>query len=187
LGAAFFATPIVRRQVLGLALAFAGVAVLSDGRLDFSAGGEGWFIVSALAATLCYGFAGNYSRTRLAHLPTRVLAAGSSAASGVILLVPGVLLWPAEPVSGMAWGAAVGLGAVSTAAALLLYFALLSSAGATATSTVTMLVPVSALVWGYVLLQEPITLQVLTGMAITLLGTGIATGVLRSWRRSPPT
>jgi drug/metabolite transporter (DMT)-like permease len=87
----------------------------------------------------------------------------------------------------MAWGAAVGLGAVSTAAALLLYFALLSSAGATATSTVTMLVPVSALVWGYVLLQEPITLQVLTGMAITLLGTGIATGVLRSWRRSPPT
>tara|TARA_R110001599_G_scaffold8651_5_gene41996 strand:- start:26429 stop:27313 length:885 start_codon:yes stop_codon:yes gene_type:complete len=187
LGAAFFATPIVRRQVLGLALAFAGVAVLSAGRLDFSAGGEGWFIVSALAATLCYGFAGNYSRTRLAHLPTRVLAAGSSAASGVILLVPGVLLWPAEPVSGMAWGAAVGLGAVSTAAALLLYFALLSSAGATATSTVTMLVPVSALLWGFVLLQEPITLQVLTGMAITLLGTGIATGVLRSWRHSPPT
>jgi ABC-type uncharacterized transport system permease subunit len=43
------------------------------------------------------------------------------------------------------------------------------------------------LVWGYVLLQEPITLQVLTGMAITLLGTGIATGVLRSWRHSPPT
>lgn len=184
MGAALFATPILRRQVLGLALAFAGVAVLSAGRLDFSAGGDGWFILSALAATLCYGFAGNYSRTRLGHLPTRVLAAGSCAASALILLLPGVLLWPAEPVSATAWGAAIGLGAVSTAAALLLFFALLSSAGATAASTVTMLVPVSALVWGFLLLQEPITLQVLAGMTITLLGTGIATGVVsrRRWR-----
>ncbi|MDP4652012.1 MAG: DMT family transporter [Haliea sp.] len=120
IGAAFFATPIMRQQVLGLALAFAGVGVLSAGRLDFSAGGEGWFILSALGATLCYGFAGNYSRTHLAHLPTRVLAAGTCATSSVILLLPGLLLWPAEPLSGMAWGAALGLGAISTAAALLL-------------------------------------------------------------------
>ncbi|MDP5064813.1 MAG: DMT family transporter [Haliea sp.] len=183
IGAAFFATPIMRQQVLGLALAFAGVGVLSAGRLDFSAGGDGWFILSALGATLCYGFAGNYSRTHLAHLPTRVLAAGTCATSSVILLLPGLLLWPAEPLSGMAWGAALGLGAISTAAALLLYFGLLASAGATASSTVTLLVPISALVWGFLLLQEPVTLQVLAGMAITLLGTGIATGVLKRGRK----
>ena len=183
IGAAFFATPIMRQQVLGLALAFVGVGVLSAGRLDFSAGGDGWFILSALGATLCYGFAGNYSRTHLAHLPTRVLAAGTCATSSVILLLPGLLLWPAEPLSGMAWGAALGLGAISTAAALLLYFGLLASAGATASSTVTLLVPISALVWGFLLLQEPVTLQVLAGMAITLLGTGIATGVLKRGRK----
>ncbi|MDP4789971.1 MAG: DMT family transporter [Haliea sp.] len=183
IGAAFFATPIMRQQVLGLALAFAGVGVLSAGRLDFSAGGDGWFILSALGATLCYGFAGNYSRTHLAHLPTRVLAAGTCATSSVILLLPGLLLWPAEPLSGMAWGAALGLGAISTAAALLLYFGLLASAGATASSTVTLLVPISALVWGFLLLQEPVTLQVLAGMAITWLGTGIATGVLKRGRK----
>lgn len=179
IGAACFATPILRQQVIGLTLALAGVAVLSGGRLDFSAGGDGWFIVAALGATLCYGFGGNYSRTRLSHLPTRVLAAGSCAAAAVILLVPGLLLWPQAPVSDIAWGSALGLAALSTAAALLLYFKVLASAGATAASTVTMLVPVSALVWGVVLLGETISLQVLVGMVITLLGTGIATGVVR--------
>ncbi|KGE05014.1 DMT family transporter [Pseudohaliea rubra] len=183
MGVAFFATPILRAQVIGLTLALAGVAVLSVGRLDFSAGGDGWFMLAALAATLCYGFGGNYSRTRLAHLPSRVLAAGSCSVAAIVLLVPTVLLWPTQAVSPMAWGSALGLAALSTAAALLLYFRLLSSAGATAASTVTMLVPVSALAWGVVLLDESITPQMLAGMTATLLGTAIATGVLPLRRR----
>jgi len=185
IGAAFFATPILRQQTLGLTLALIGVAVLSGGRLDFSAGGDGWFILAALSAPLCYGFGGNYSRTRLAHLPSRVLAAGSSAAGALVLLIPGLLLWPEAPVSGVAWGAALGLAALSTAAALLLYFKVLASAGATAASTVTMLVPVSALAWGFLLLDEVISLQVLVGMVVTLLGTGIATGVVPLRRKRP--
>lgn len=183
IGAALFATPILRQQILGLTLALVGVAVLSGGRLDFSAGGDGWFIAAALGATLCYGFGGNYSRTRLSHLPSRVLAAGSCVVAAVVLVIPGLLLWPEAPVSDIAWGSALGLAALSTAAALLLYFKVLASAGATAASTVTMLVPVSALAWGVVLLGETITLQVLVGMVITLLGTAIATGVVRLRRR----
>ncbi|MDX1715115.1 MAG: DMT family transporter, partial [Halomonas venusta] len=91
LGAAFFATPIQRQQYIGLALALLGVYVLSADRLDFTLGGDGWFIVAVLGATFCYGLAGNYSKTRLSHLPSRVLAAGSSAMSALILLVPGLL------------------------------------------------------------------------------------------------
>lgn len=183
IGMAFFATPVLREQIIGLTLALAGVGVLSFGRLDFEAGGDGWFILAALAATICYGFGGNYSRTHLAHLPSRVLAAGSCAVAALALLVPSLLLWPSAPVSPLAWGSALGLAALSTAGALLLYFRLLSSAGATATSTVTMLVPVSALAWGMLLLGETLTLQMLAGMVATLLGTAIATGVLQLRRR----
>lgn len=183
IGMAFFATPVLREQIIGLTLALAGVGVLSFGRLDFEAGGDGWFILAALAATICYGFGGNYSRTHLAHLPSRVLAAGSCAVAALALLVPSLLLWPSTPVSPLAWGSALGLAALSTAGALLLYFRLLSSAGATATSTVTMLVPVSALAWGMLLLGETLTLQMLAGMVATLLGTAIATGVLQLRRR----
>ncbi|CAM3561495.1 DMT family transporter [Halomonas lysinitropha] len=179
LGALFFATPIQRQQYLGLAMALFGVYVLSADRLDFALGGDGWFILAVLGATFCYGVAGNYSKTRLAHLPVRVLAAGSTSMSALILLVPGLLLWPAEPISGLAWANGLALAVLSTTVAFLLYFGLIASAGATATSTVTFLVPVSALVWGYLLLGERLSLQILIGMAITLVGTAIATRMLR--------
>lgn len=68
---------------------------------------------------------------------------------------------------------------ITTTLAFLLYFGLLASAGATATSTVTFLVPVSALLWGYLLLNETLSLQVVAGMVITLAGTAIATRLLR--------
>ncbi|PRY63455.1 threonine/homoserine efflux transporter RhtA [Vreelandella songnenensis] len=179
LGALFFATPVLRQQYLGLALALAGVYVLSANRLDFSLGGDGWFVLAVLGATLCYGVAGNYSKTRLSHLPARVLAAGSSVMSALVLLIPGLWLWPSEPISALAWGNALALAVLSTALAFLLYFGLLASAGATAASTVTFLVPVSALLWGYWLLDETLSLQVVIGMVITLLGTAIATRLLR--------
>ncbi|MDR5867515.1 DMT family transporter [Halomonas koreensis] len=179
LGALCFATPVRRGQYLGLALAFLGVYVLSADRLDFALGGDGWFILAVLGATFCYGIAANYSRTRLAHLPVRVVAAGSCAMSALLLLPPGLWLWPDAPVSGQGWANGLALAVFSTSLAFLLYFGLIASAGATATSTVTFLVPVSALLWGHWLLDETLSLQILAGMAITLLGTAITTGLLR--------
>ena len=85
--------------------------------------------------------------------------------------------------SPLAWGNALALAALSTTLAFLLYFGLLASAGATATSTVTFLVPVSALIWGYLLLDETLNLQIIAGMVITLIGTAIATKLLRVRRR----
>ncbi|RDB44155.1 DMT family transporter [Halomonas sp. DQ26W] len=184
LGALFFTTPVQRQQYLGLALAFVGVYVLSANRLDFTLGGDGWFIVSALGATFCYGVASNYSKTYMSHLPVPVLAAGSTAMSALILLIPGLLLWPSEPISGLAWANGLGLAVFSTTVAFLLYFGLISSAGATATSTVTFLVPISALLWGYLLLEERLSLQMLVGMAITLVGTAIATRMIRLRQRN---
>ncbi len=179
IGMVAFATPITRQQYFGLAIAFVGVYVLSADRLDFSSGGDGWSILATLGATFCYGIAGNFSKARLSHLPIRVVAGGSVLISGLILLIPGVLFWPETMPSVQGWLNALALAVLSTAFAFFLYFQLLSSAGATATSTVTFLVPVSALLWGYLILGEVLSLQVMVGMAITLVGTAIATRMLR--------
>lgn len=179
LGALLFATPVQRQQYLGLAIAFIGVYVLSANRLDFSVGGDGWSILAALGATFSYGIAGNFSKARLSHLPVQVVAAGSTLMSGLILLLPGLLLWPDNAPSLMAWGNVLALAVFSTALAFFLYFQLLASAGATATSTVTFLVPVSALAWGYLILGEVLSTQVMIGMAITLVGTAITTRLLK--------
>jgi drug/metabolite transporter (DMT)-like permease len=185
IGMMFFATAVTRQQYVGLAIAFVGVYVLSGNRLDFSVGGDGWSILAALAATLCYGVAGNFTKKKLSHLPVQVVAGGSTMLSALILLIPGLMLWPETMPSMQAWMNTLALALFSTALAFLIYFQLLSSAGATATSTVTFLVPVSALGWGYVFLGETISLTVWLGMAITLFGTAITTRLIRFGRPKP--
>ncbi len=108
-----------------------------------------------------------------------MVAGGSVGLSGLLLLIPGLLFWPDTMPSTQGWLNALALAVFSTAMAFFLYFQILASAGATATSTVTFLVPVSALLWGYLILGEVLSLQVMAGMVVTLLGTAITTRILK--------
>jgi drug/metabolite transporter (DMT)-like permease len=66
--------------------------------------------------------------------------------------------------------ALVALGALSTALAYLLYFRVLERAGATNTSLVTFLIPVSAILLGVLLLGERLEPHQLVGMAAIAAG-----------------
>ena len=68
------------------------------------------------------------------------------------------------------------LGVACTALAFVLYFRLIASVGPTKAITVTFLIPVFAFVLGALMLDEPITLLMIAGGAIILLGTGMSTG-----------
>ena len=178
-GAILFATPINRQQLLGLMLAFSGIFVLSADKLSFGSGGTGWAILAGLGATFCYGLSLHFSKRNLAHLSAREITVGSMAASSTMLIVPGILFWPEVNPSTTAWLSAISLAVVCTAIAFLLFFRLLASAGPMASSTVTFLVPLFAIAWGVVLLNETMTLQLLIGMAITLCGTAITLQLVR--------
>lgn len=178
-GAAFFATAISRSQVVGLAIAFCGVFILSFDKLSFTAGGAGWAILAGLGATFCYGISVNYSKRHLSGLSASEITVGSMLASTLILLVPGWWFWPEVQPSQEAWISAILLATVCTAIAFLLFFRVLASAGAIASSTVTFLVPVFAIGWGISLLGETLNLQLIIGMLVTLLGTAITLGLIR--------
>ena len=80
----------------------------------------------------------------------------------------------------------MALAVVCTAVAYLLFFKIISSASAMATSTVTFLIPVSAILWGYLMLQEKLTLQMVAGMVITFLGTALVIELFgRSEKKQP--
>ena len=66
-----------------------------------------------------------------------------------------------------------------TGLAYLLYFRLMANAGVTAALSVTYLIPVFALLWGWLWLDETPTGTMLLGCAVILLGTALATGKLR--------
>ena len=81
-----------------------------------------------------------------------------------------------------AWTAAALLSVLCTGVAYVLYFRLLSRLGPAGAASVTFLVPLFALAWGALFLGEMPTPAMLAGGAVILLGTGLATGLLR-WRR----
>ena len=77
----------------------------------------------------------------------------------------------------------LALGVPCTGVAYIFYFRLLSRLGPSRAVTVTYLVPISAMILGALFLGEAVTLQMLAGCGLILLGTGLATGLF--FRRLP--
>lgn len=192
-------------RIGGIALAFAGVAVLvgpsallgwdllgSDlGGPDLI--GEG----ACLLAALSYGFAVPYGRTITGAPAGRGLQSGQVAfgqmAASTALLIPLAALadrpWGLPGPSPAGWASLVGLGVLSTGVAYLLFFQILARAGATNLSLVTMLIPVPSLLLGALLLAEPITAQAVAGMALIAAGFAVIDGRAAEWmfgRRARP-
>ena len=166
-------------RIAGLAIGFAGVMWLAWDKASFKPGGTGWAIVACMLATLCYGVSANFTKKHLTGVPPLAVAAGSQIAASLVLVVPAVLWWPQTAPSHTAWIAAALLAFACTGVAYLLYFRLIAHVGPANAIAVTFLIPVFAVVWGWLFLDEGLTLTMLFGCAVILVGTGLATGVLK--------
>jgi len=168
-------------RVLGLVIGFAGVLGLAWEKASFKPGAEaaGFAVLACLAATLLYGFSANFTKKRLGGVPPMALAAGSQLSSAIVLALPGLWLWPAQPPGAGAWAAAAGLAVVCTGVAYILYFRLIAHVGPANAISVTFLIPAFAVLWGAVFLHEAITPAMVLGCAVILAGTALATGVLK--------
>jgi drug/metabolite transporter (DMT)-like permease len=132
--------------------------------------------LACLGAALSYGFAGVYGRRfkRLGIAPM-LTATGQVTASSVLLLPVALLAehpWTLPVPSLQVVAALIGIAALSTALAYVLYFRILATAGATNLLLVTFLIPVSAIILGTLVLREPLVGTQLLGMA--LIGLGLA-------------
>ncbi|MBL8286991.1 MAG: DMT family transporter [Rubrivivax sp.] len=174
---------------MGLAVGLAGAIGLAWSRATFKEGSAGitpaMGIAACVAATWLYGISANYSRRRLAGVPPLATAAGSQAFAAAILAVPAAWAWPVQsPPGALAWAGALALAFACTGLAYNLYFRLIAHTGATNAMTVTFLIPVFAMLWGYLALGERPEPDMLLGAAVILLGTALAVGVLRWPRRA---
>jgi drug/metabolite transporter (DMT)-like permease len=68
----------------------------------------------------------------------------------------------------------IALGLFSTALAYVMYFRLLANIGVSKSLTVAYLVPLFALFWGMLILDEPITTSMIFGCGLILSGTAIS-------------
>lgn len=179
-------------RLLGLLIGFGGVALLVIGK----SGLGGWLRASSadallamgacLLATLCYGIAASYTKRFLSGLHPLATTTGSLWGATFALALPMALSWPTQAPGLQAWLAVTAVAVLCTAVAYGLFFQIIAQAGPSKALTVTFLLPVFALVYGVVFLQEEVTLWMLGCGLVVLLGTGLSTGLLRAemlWRK----
>jgi len=153
LAVGLFGTVVKRKQVLGLLLGFAGAIGLMS--LRDAAGDVHWGSAGMLVlATACYGLSINVVRNRLMHLPAlRISALALSMAaipSGMGFLFAGGLgALAGHPDAMESLGAVVALAWIGTAAALVLFNGLIQRTSALFASSVTYVIPLIALFWGW--------------------------------------
>lgn len=168
---------ITPARLMGVLLGLAGVVVVIGADALSSLGVQTVAQLACLAAALSYAFAGVFGRRfRTMGVSPLVTAAGQVTASSVTLIPVMLVVDRPWELPGPSLGtilACLGLAALSTALAYVLYFRILATAGATNLLLVTFLVPVSAILLGVVFLQETLLPNHLTGMA--LIGLGLAT------------
>jgi len=135
-------------------------------------------IVAGLLAAIMYAVAAPYAKRSLAGIPPLVIATMTQLGAAIALLPLLPFTVPKAIPSSSIVLAVVALALFSTAIAYLLYFRLIQNVGASKALTVTYLVPVFAVLWGAFFLQEPITVAMILGCCLILLGTAIANGLL---------
>ena len=159
-------------RLVGVGLGFVGVALL----VGVQEGGELLGAVAVVGTALCYAVSVLYAGRAIRSFSPLDVSIGQLSVGALLTLPAALLQWPAETPSAKVVGAVLVLGVLGTGVAYLLYFALIMRAGASRAILVTYRVPAFALVYGSLLLAEPVTASALAGLALILGGTTLATG-----------
>ena len=167
-----------RGRLAGLAVGLLGVAAL----LGLDVGGGELLAVGAVGlVVLGYGTAPLIVSRRLSGVPSTGVNAWALALTALLYLPvagPGVATGPVPSAEVVA--AVVALALLCTAAALVLFFALIREVGPNRALVITFVNPAVAVALGIAVLGEPLTVGTLVGFPLVLLGCVLAT------RRSRP-
>ena len=174
-----------RERIAGLLLGFAGAGVV----LGVWRGIGSQELLGNLAcfgAAACYGIGFPYARRHLAGRPESAIALSAAqllcGTAELAIVTPFFTSAPALlPLRVV--GSILALGALGTGAAYVLNYGLLREVGATATSTVTYVIPLFATVVGVLVLGEPLTWNEPVGAVVVVLGILVSQGRLSALRR----
>lgn len=171
------------RRILGLVIGFVGVALLAWDKASFkpdaSGLATGWAVLAALLACVCYGISASYTKRYLSGLPALVTATGSQLGATLGLALPTLWLWPQRMPGTTAWLALLAVGVLCTGVAYIFYFRLIENVGPARSLTVTFVVPVFALMYGAIFLNEAVTSWMVLCGAIIVCGTALSANLLK--------
>ena len=154
-------------QIMGVFIGLFGIIVLANPDNVYISMKATIF---CLSAAFCYALSANYIQKFAYKTNTIVLIGWSLVIASVLLLPITFFNLPSQLPSNNVIFSILWLGVISTGVAFLGYVRLIEKVGAVKTATVAYFIPVFGVIWGYVFLGEPITLQILIGMILILIG-----------------
>jgi drug/metabolite transporter (DMT)-like permease len=169
--AAFGDERVTPRKAIGLGLGIAGVALLAQP----SGVASGWAILAALGACCAYGLAGPLIKRYAGGASPRGMAAGNQLGAAVVLIPLLLFLPPLAQPTPLVVANLLALALLASGVAFVLYFRLIADVGATRALTVTYLIPLFGIFWGWLFLGEALPAAALAGGVLILAGTILVT------------
>ena len=161
------------KRLFGIAIGFLGVFLLV-GIESITGSSDPLSIAMVLAASIGYAFAVIYI--------TRKMPDGSGIAiNGIAMVMTAIfyspalfLLWPDHTISNEAIYSLIALGVFSTGIAFAIFFTVMAEIGPTRASLVTYMNTAFAVVLGVIILNEPLTVGIMVGLPLVLIGSYLA-------------
>jgi len=171
-------------RLVGFLVGLFGVGVLAGVHPK----GGWWGVAGTMAvvlASVSYAVGSLWGQRLIARTSGLVLSTTSLIGGLIVLLPLGLAQLPSKVPGWKETGSVIALAVIGTAVAQIIVYRVLRTDGAARVSLVTYLLPMTALIYGVLLLGEPLTWQELAGMVLILGGVALGSGAVRVPRREP--
>jgi drug/metabolite transporter (DMT)-like permease len=169
-------------RVVGLGIGILGVAALVG--LDVT-GAELLSAALLIIAVVGYALGPIIVSQKLSEVPALAAIAMAMVINSVIYAPFALIRRPTDSVPINVWLAVAVLGVVCTAFAFILFFSLVAEVGPSRTTVITYINPAVAVILGVLVLSEPITLGLVIGFPLILLGSYLATRKAPTFESEP--
>ncbi len=173
---------ITGTRVLGLGIGILGVSALVG--LDVT-GTELLSAALLIITVVGYALGPIIVSQKLSKVPALAAVAMAMAINSIIYAPFAFIRRPTESIPINVWLAVAILGVVCTALAFVLFFSLVAEVGPSRTTVITYINPAVAVILGVLVLSEPITLGLIIGFPLILLGSFLATRKAPTFESEP--
>ena len=161
------------RRLFGMAVGFLGVFLLV-GIESFTGSSDPVAIFMMLGASIGYAYAVIYITRKMPGV-SGVAINGIAMAMTALFYAPTLfVLWPDNKISLSATYSVIALGIFSTGIAFAVFFTVMAEIGPTRASLVTYMNTAFAVVLGVLILSEPLTVGIIVGLPLVLIGSYLA-------------
>ena len=161
------------KRIFGLVIGFVGIVALV-GIESITGTSNPKAIAMVILAAIMYAYAVLMVTTNLPGVDGIAINGVAMGLTCLFYTPIAIATWPSNPVSTQAITALVALGVFSTAIAFMLFFIVIVEIGVARGSLTTYVNTAVAVVLGILILNEPITLGIIVGLPMVLLGSYLA-------------